>query len=776
MTKSLIRRAIGGGTSSMTSFVGRRRELSEAKMRMTESRLVTLTGPGGVGKTRLAFELADRSRKAFRDGVWEVELASLEEEASLASAMLSALSVPDQSPRPSVEKLVEYLRERQILVVLDNCEHLLQAAAVLAAELLRAAPGLRILATSREPLGIAGERICLIPPLATPSPFESHTSEGLEQFEAVSLLIDRARSIVPDFAVTAENSDAVVQLCNSLDGMPLAIELAAARLRSLSVTQIVERLEKRFQLLTGGDRAGLPRQQTLRALIDWSCELCTPAEQLLWARLSVFPGSFDLESAENVCGFGDLDRLQIVDLMDRLVAKSIISTERSGEQVRYRQLMTMREYGAELLAGHDDGYSTLKRRQRDHYLRRAADMVAGWCGPGQAEALSAMRNDHANLLSALEWSVNTLGEIRPTAELAALLRYHWIVGGFLSDGRRWLERILEQPGKPSSERGAALWVAAWVSLIQGDRDAAARYLNECRETAEVLNDLALAAHASHWSAVHQFCSGNLSGAMNLYESAIAAHKNAGDTASALIALFQLALAQTYSGDGNRALSTCRESLELGSRHGERWTRAYSLWISGLCRWRLGENAQARQAAMEALEIQQEFKDPICTALTIELLSWIAASESRFDTSAELANTATALWAALGTTIEALGEHLQADSVRSAETVRNHLSPRRMAEVSARQPRFNIERAIAKALGVTSSVGGPEPVGPQLTPREREIARLVAEGLSSRSIAQTLMISPRTVEGHVENILSKLGFGSRAQIAAWVAKQTVPPSP
>lgn len=775
MTKGLTRRG-AGGASAMTSFVGRRRELSEAKMRMTESRLVTLTGPGGVGKTRLAFELADRSRKAFRDGVYEIELASLEEEASVASAMLAALSVPDQSTRPAAEKLVDYLRERQILIVLDNCEHLLQAAAVLAAELLQEAPGLRILATSREPMGIAGERICLIPPLATPSPFESHTAEGLDQFEAVSLLIDRARSIVPDFAVTAENSDAVVQLCNSLDGMPLAIELAATRLRSLSVTQIVERLDRRFQLLTGGDRAGLPRQQTLRALIDWSCELCTPAEQLLWARLSVFPGNFDLESAENVCGFGDLDPLQIIDVMDRLVAKSIIFTERSGEQVRYRQLMTVREYGAELLARDEDGYSTLKRRQRNHYLRRAADMVASWCGPGQAEALSAMRNDHANLVSALEWSVNTPGELRPAAELASLLRYHWIAGGFLSDGRRWLDRILDRPDEPSSERGAALWVAAWVALIQGDRDAAARYLNECHETASALKDAVLEAHASHWCALHQFFSGNLSEAINLYESAIAAHKKAGDTASALTALFQLALAQTYSGDANQALSTCRESLELSSRHGERWTHAYSLWISALCRWRLGENAQARQAAMEALEIQQEFKDAICTALTIELLSWIAASESRFDTAAELANAATAVWTGLGTTIDAFGPHLQADSVHSAETVRNHLSPRRMAEVSARQPRFTKEEAIAKALGVTSPVGSPEAARSLLTPREREIARLVAEGLSNRSIAQTLVISPRTVDGHVENILSKLGFGSRAQIAAWVAQQTVPPPP
>jgi predicted ATPase/DNA-binding CsgD family transcriptional regulator len=774
MAKGLMSRG-ADRAAAMTSFVGRRRELSDAKMQMSESRLVTLTGPGGVGKTRLALELADRSRKAFRDGICEVQLASLEEETSVASTMLAALSVPDQSTRPAPEKLADYLRERQILIVLDNCEHVLQTAAVLAAELLQEAPGLRILATSREPLGIAGERVCLIPPLSTPPLSQVHTALGLDRFESVSLLIDRARSIVPDFAVTAENCAAVAQLCNRLDGMPLAIELAAARLRSLSVTQLAERLERRFQLLIGGDRASMPRQQTLRALIDWSCQLCTPPEQLLWARLSVFPGSFDLATAEMVCGFGELDPLQIIDVMDRLVAKSIIFTERSGEQIRYRQLMTMREYGAELLAGHDDGYSTLKARQRNHYLQRAADMVATWCGPGQAEALAAMRNDHANLLSALEWSVTTPGELRPAAELASLLRYHWVAGGFLSDGRRWLERIIGQLDDATPERGAALWVAAWVSLTQSDGDAAVRYLNECHETADILKDPVLDAHASQWRALHELFNGNLDEAISLYASAIAVHEKAGDTASTLSALFQLALAQTYKGDVSQALTTCRESLELSNRYGERWTQAYSLWVTALCRWRLGQNPEARLAATEALEIQQQFMDAICTALTIDVLSWIAASESRFDTAAELACVATSVWTGLGTTI-ALAPHLQSDLAHSAEIVRNHVSPRRLTELSAQQARLTVKEAIAKALGVTSPVEGPDTARPRLTPREDEIARLVADGLSSRSIAQILVISPRTAEGHVENILNKLGFVSRAQIAVWVAHRTAPPLP
>jgi DNA-binding CsgD family transcriptional regulator len=273
--------------------------------------------------------------------------------------------------------------------------------------------------------------------------------------------------------------------------------------------------------------------------------------------------------------------------------------------------------------------------------------------------------------------------------------------------------------------------------------------------------------------LHQLFCGYLNEAIDLYEAAIAIHEEAGDTASALTALFQLAMAQTYRGDLDTALGTCRESLELSSRHGERWTRAYSLWITALCRWHLGQMARARKAAMEALEIQQDFKDSICAALTIELLSWIAASESQFDSAAELANAATAVWTGLGTTVDAFGPHLRADSVGSAETVRNHLGGHRLAEIAAQQPSMTKDEAIAKALGLTPPESKPAAVTSPLTARERGIAALVAEGLSNRAIAQTLVISPRTVDGHVEHILSKLGFVSRAQIASWAAREPVP---
>ncbi|WP_249354064.1 LuxR C-terminal-related transcriptional regulator [Rhodococcus sp. USK13] len=756
--------------AALTSFVGRRRELSDVKRRLTETRLVTLTGPGGVGKTRIALEIAERSRRALRDGVWIVELASLRDARRLSQVIVSALNLPDQSNRDPLDKLVHYLRNRQMIIVLDNCEHLLADCARTVETLLSAAPGLRVLATSREPLGIHGEGICVIPPLTTPSTRHSHTAEAVIHYEAVSLLVDRARHVLPDFEVTDDNVEAVVQLCGRLDGIPLAIELAATRLRSLSVTQIVERLDKRFTLLTGGDRVAMPRQQTLRALIDWSFDLCTEHEQLLWARLSIFPDSFDLDALEETCGFAPLSAESLIDLLDRLVAKSIVLTERTGERVRYRQLTTIREYGAEVLESSGES-STLKRRHRDHYLRKAAVMVEHWCGPGQADALAVMNEDHPNLLSALEWSAKTADEIGTAAELASLLRYHWIAGGYLSDGRRWLDQLLESGAMSTSQRGQALWVSAWIALLQGDRDEAVEKLIECEEIADKLGDRRLGAHATQWRGLHDFATGDVTGSIARYEKAISIHTDFADTASVLTALFQLASAQAYNSQDEAALQTCRRAIEMSEQYGEQWNRSYALWITGLCRWRQGESKSARTAALQALRLARDFKDSICTALTIELLSWIAASAAEFRTAAALAGAAAAVWAGLGTDVKAFGPHLHQASIHSAQKTAEELGETAVTAVARQNATMTLDSAVSLALG------GPEQTRSDsssekspLTERENEIANLVAEGLSNRAIAQSLVLSTRTIDGHVRRILTKLDFTSRTQIASWIASQ------
>jgi predicted ATPase/DNA-binding CsgD family transcriptional regulator len=747
---------------TVTSFVGRQLELHAARQRMAQARLVTLTGPGGVGKTRLAIEVARAARQAFADGVWMVDLASLDDAGRVAPTVLSGLGVRDQSGRAAEQQLVDHLRERTALILLDNCEHLLDACARLVDGLLRAAPGLRVLATSREPLGIAGEHVLPVPTLTTPDPDAVPPLDALTRYEAVALLIERARSVAPGFDLTADNAADVARLCGRLDGMPLAIELAATRLRSLSVAAVVARLDDRFALLTGGSRAALPRQQTLRALIDWSYDLCTREEQLLWARLSVFAGTFDLAAAEAVCG-GEHD---VLDLLDHLVAKSIVLTVQRRDDLGYRMLVTIREYGAQRLeeAGATDA---IRRRHRDHYRARARAMVEEFCAPGQALAIDRMREDHPNLAAALEWSIRTPAEVLAGAALAADLRYHWVVGGSLDEGRRWLGRILEVAPPGTRERGHALWVAGWVNLIGGDHAAAERQLAECTEIAAALDDPALAAFADQQTALLHFFGGDAQTAVELYERALAGHRRAEHRLAELFTSFQLAMALAYAGEITRARSVYAEALCTSEQRGERWVRAYVLWVTGITEWRAGDFEAARTAARGALELQPEFHDHICAGVAIELLGWIDAAEDRCSRAAELIGAARAVWAAVGTEIASFGSYLKADSLAAEAATRAQLGDQRFDAIVARGRGLSIDQAIAVALDVPAAAateaGEPSP----LTAREQEIAALIADGLSNKAIATSLVVSPRTVDGHLERIFRKLDLTSRAQLAAWV---------
>ncbi|MGW0586143.1 ATP-binding protein, partial [Streptomyces sp. NPDC002920] len=326
--------------------------------------------------------------------------------------------------------------------------------AELASTLLSAAADLHILATSRQTLGIAGEHVFTVPPLSVPD-------------EAVELLRDRVTAVRPEFRITDVNWAGVSRLCAALDGLPLAIELAASRLRTLTVEQTLGRLEDRFALLTGGSRTARPRQRTLRALIDWSYELCTPAERLLWNRLSVFAGGFGLDAAEDVCAGEGIDRKEVLDLLDRLVAQSVVLTTEHEGLPRYRLLETIREYGRARLAESGEEQRLLLRH-RDFFLALAEGICDGWYGAGQEEALARLRADHPNLLAALDCD----GDPQVTLALAAALRFHWCVGGFLGEGRRRLGRALAAAPEPTPARARALWVAAWVALLQGDPAAA----------------------------------------------------------------------------------------------------------------------------------------------------------------------------------------------------------------------------------------------------------------------------------------------------------------
>lgn len=541
---------------SITSFVGRRREIDEARARLQQSRLVSLLGPGGVGKTRLAEEIAERSARAFRDSYRWIDLSSVRDPEALPSLAARALGVIDQSNRDTMAKILDYLRDKQVLIVLDNCEHLLQASSQFVASVLADAPQAHILATSREPLGVGGEAVFDLPPLSTPPAASGYRAVDVAVFESVALLVERAQSIVAGFELSDSNADALAELCLQLDGIPLAIELAAVRLRSLSATQLIQRLDHRFALLTGGDRSSMPRQQTLKALIDWSYDLCSDAERTLWARLSVFSGSFDLDAAEHICSCGTLTKESVIQLLDGLVAKSLVRVDRTAEELRYTQLMTVREYGHDLLEAGGDS-EAVYRLHRDHYLQQAQKSADDWFSPRQSELLGMLRVDHFNLISALDWSLRA-HDVTAASALSVALRYHWIAGGYLSDGRLRLERLLTHLDADDETRGDVLWVTAWTALIQGDRDGASSHLNECADIAARLGDTRLQAHHDHWAGLHALFSGRTTDAITLIDRALEVHRERNDGASVLTASFMLAMAQAYDGQLDQALATCRE--------------------------------------------------------------------------------------------------------------------------------------------------------------------------------------------------------------------------
>ncbi|WP_254649360.1 LuxR C-terminal-related transcriptional regulator [Streptomyces sp. GbtcB7] len=749
---------------------------------MTASRLVTLTGIGGVGKTRLALEVAAVARRAFADGVWFVDCTAVQDGDLLAEAVVTTLGIRQHCARPPLEQLSEHLRTRRLLMVLGNCEHVPHAGAALAEHVLRHAPGVRIIATSRRVLGAEGEQVVTVPPLSLPGPGRPPSPEALLLYETVALLAERATAVRPDFRVTADNHAAVARLCARLEGIPLAVELAAARLRSLSVEQVADRVEDRFATLTNGRAAAPPRQRTLRALVDWSHDLCSPQERRLWARASVFTDGFDLEAAESVCADDSLRAASVADLLHHLVAQSVITAEppaRDGAGMRYRMLDTIRQYGAERL-GEAGEEHPIRRRHRDFYLRLAERTLKDWCGPRQLAALTLLRTEHGNLTSALECPTTGPGDAEAELRLASALRFHWTVGGPLGQGRRRLEHALARTTETSAARANALWLAASMAVIQGDRATAERRIEECREAAAGLEDGNVDAYIAQVSGTILMLRGDLEASVSRYEEAATGHADADDTTGLLETLFQLAVALADIGDSDRSAEVCERILRTSEEYREQWARSFALYALAFDEWRRGLLRPAARRAREALAVHRDFGNHMGASLCIDLLAWIAAADEQYDTAAGLLGAAQSVWSELGSSIEAFGVRPALFSQDCGSSAAQRLGESRFHVLRDEGSRCSAAEAIDRALAVgreapatprvaPASTPAPAPVSaPQdLSRREQEVARLIAQGMSNREAAATLVVSPRTVDGHVQRIFTKLGFTSRAQVAAWV---------
>ncbi|MEB3980786.1 LuxR C-terminal-related transcriptional regulator [Mycobacterium sp. 663a-19] len=772
-----VKRCEGNLPTDVTGFIGRRRELRELRTLLTESRLMTLTGVGGVGKTRMALKVAAESRRAFRDGVWFVELAVLQDASLLADTVASALGVVKHTTRAPLEQLADYLADKHMLVILDNCEHLSDACATLVGELLRTAPMVRFLITSRHSLGVLGERIFTVPPMSTPNSAAGLDASSLNEFDAVALLCARASDSGLGFHVTDENSLLVARLCERLDGIPLAIELAAARLRTLTVADVLDRLDRRFQLLSAGNSAALPRHQTLQALIDWSYALCSPKEQALWSRLSVFSGSFSLAAVEAVCAGEGLTADEMLDLVEALVRKSILITERSGEQMRYRLLETVREYGSAQLAT-TDASTRLQRTHGDYFGRLAERSFTEWCGPEQATWVARLREDYGNLRAAFDRCIES-GRGEQACALAAALQWYWIAGGSLGEGRRWLGQALAiaDPRQPRPAHAAAMWVDAYLALLRGELAAAGAQLDEAERLAGVVDAPDLPSYLAQLRGMAALFSGDLNKAKKCYECALAGHEERGDTVAVVSMLFQLAVVCLFTGGHDHAAALCERSLRLSARYGERWAASYALWALALNKWSVGDYAGAGELARESLRLKRDFGDHLGIAHMIELLAWIAASDGRFVESARMLGAAHTIWHSLGTSMAAFGQHLADCHTATEKRVREALGTSAADALTTEGAALGTDLAMADLTGIADTPDALEDAaGCPLTARELEVAGLVSRGMTNRQIAAELVLSSRTIDSHVQHILTKFGFTSRSQIAGWFAQQSSAPNP
>ncbi|GIH95648.1 LuxR C-terminal-related transcriptional regulator [Planobispora siamensis] len=765
----------GNLPAEATSFIGRRRELAAVRRRLAEARLVSLVGPGGVGKTRLALRAAGDLGRGFPGGAWLVELAEIRDSALVGDAVMAALDLRSQTAAGPSAVLAAYLRDKRLLLVVDNCEHLLAATARLVAEMMRAAPGVRVIATSREPLSAPGEHVVPVPPLDLPAPPIDPAASpldpplpppaaGLRRNEAVMLFTERAAAASGTFELTAANQAAVAGLCRRLDGLPLAIELAAVRTRVLSAEQILDRLDDRFGLLTGGVTA-LPRHQTLRTTIDWSHDLLDPAEQVLLRRLCVFAGRFTLEDVEAVCA---QEGLPALDPLASLVDKSLVMKEDAGDLACYRLHETMREYAALRLreAGEEEA---LGRRFADHYTARclrAAPQVrrrlAGW--------LDWMDLEIDNVRAVLRGCVTRDGAARGM-NLVYAIGYYWITRA-PSEGVRWAGELLACEGAGPAERARAAFVRGFLAVLQSDAASAGPALEEAVTGAGEAGLPSLLAQSLSLASMAASMSGDRTAAGRLGERARAVVEGLDDDAAVLMFLQSRALNGLFEGDLDAVAEAAAEGVRLGRETGDLYSLGMMLLNLGSARLIAGALDEAGPLLTEALRVAHRIDDRVGQYVLLDALGCVAAGSGRARPAALLMGAAETVRTEAGASVLPFLPPLLA---RAGEAARAELGAAAFEEEYAAGRRLSRDAAIGLALGGPAPPAGTQEGAPEETPeetplgrRQAEVARLIAEGLSNRQIGERLFISEHTVDSHVRSIMNKLGFNSRAQIAAWTA--------
>jgi non-specific serine/threonine protein kinase len=809
-------------------------------------RLVTLTGTGGCGKTQLALLVATSLIHTFADGVWLVGLAPVRSEDLVPYALAAALGRHERAGEALLDTLLTYLSARQLLLVLDNCEHLIESSASLAERVLSSCPGVRLLATSRELLHINGEATWRVPSLPGPDPRAALSPADLMAYPAVGLFVDRAQAVQPRFSLEPANATFVASVCARVEGLPLALELAAAWVPVLTMPQLVERLDDSFDLLAGGNRTAPSRQQTLRATLDWSYGSLSDQERLVFNRLAVFAPDCSLEAAEAVCAAADVATSDVMAVLRRLVDKSLVIVDQKSGRSRYRLLEPVRQYAHERLVRADE-LGEVRRRHAMFFLdfgeRRERATNVG--GPDRPTATAALLQEYPNIRLALEWCVESK-EGQLGLRLARTVQYLWQARGFLSEGSGWLDRLLALPdaNEPTAARAVGLLAGAYLAALLGRMRAASTLFEAGMPLARTMTDPWIQWLGPQNYGIYAQARGDLDTTTRFMWEALAIARTSDDRVDEAITLGTLGTAVLLQGDYAQARQLSEESRSLARAVHEEAAESWALLQLGRLAVLGGDQATAKLDLEQSLDIVRQQGDPRRIAMALEGLGHVAlaeadyenayarlaestrlfddcgtqkdiadclesfaglaAAESLVEASFQLAGAAAAIRETIGAVQtpfrrDLLGRWLSVVRGRVAEDVyaRNWTTGRELTVQQSIALALSIypsgtvdsqpaseaglampfEQALELPLAATETPPEqtdqpPDASGkrvPELTPREQQVAALLAEGLTNRQIAERLVITERTVAAHIEHILDKLTFTSRTQIGVWASE-------